>query len=62
MYELRTDWSDAINKAIQNGNPITNYNGSQTYSYEDLDKTGMERLIPLLLSIKHDTKYCDKPL
>lgn len=38
MYELRTDWSDAINKAIQDGNPITNYNGSQTYSYEDLDK------------------------
>ena len=45
MYELRTDWSDAINKAIQDGNHITNYNGSQTYSYEDLDKTGMERSV-----------------
>ena len=52
MYELRTDWSDAINKAIQNGNHITNYDGSQTYSYEDLIKTVTERLIPLLLSIK----------
>ena len=29
---------------------------AKTYSYEDLDKTGMERSIPLLLSIKNTTQ------
>lgn len=56
MYELRTDWSDAINKAIQNGNPITNYNGSQTYSYEDLDKNRDGKIDSITVIYKNTTQ------
>lgn len=38
MYELRVDWSNAVNDAIKNGNQITNYDGSKIFSYSDLDK------------------------
>ena len=56
MYELRTDWSDAINKAIQDGNPITNYNGSQTYSYEDLDKNRDGKIDSITVIYKNTTQ------
>lgn len=29
MYELKTDWSEAINRAILAGNVITNYDGTK---------------------------------
>lgn len=56
MYELRTDWSDAINKAIQEGNPITNYNSSQTYSYEDLDKNRDGKIDSITVIYKNTTQ------
>lgn len=56
MYELRTDWSDAINKAIQDGNHITNYNGSQTYSYEDLDKNRDGKIDSITVIYKNTTQ------
>ena len=56
MYELRTDWSDAINKAIQDGNPITNYDGSQTYSYEDLDKNRDGKIDSITVIYKNTTQ------
>ena len=40
MYELRIDWSNAVNDAIKAGNSITNYDGSKRYEYNDLDKNG----------------------
>lgn len=38
MYELKLDWSNAINQAIDSGAEITNYDGSVTYNKADLDK------------------------
>lgn len=40
MYELRMDWSNAVNDAVKAGNSITNYDGSKRYKYNDLDKNG----------------------
>ena len=40
MYELRMDWSNAVNDAVKAGNSITNYDGSKRYEYNDLDKNG----------------------
>ncbi len=40
MYELRIDWSNAVNDAIKAGNSIMNYDGSKRYDYKDLDKNG----------------------
>ena len=56
MYELRTDWSDAITKAIQNGNHITNCDGSQTYSYEDLDKNRDGKIDSITVIYKNTTQ------
>ena len=56
MYELRTDWSAAINKAIQNGNTITNYDGSQTYSYKDLDKNRDGKIDSITVIYKNTTQ------
>lgn len=38
--ELRADWTGAINQAIADGNKITNYDGTKTYNFKDLDKNG----------------------
>jgi len=40
MYELKVDWSNAVMAAIAAGNPISGYDGTTQYSYEDLDKNG----------------------
>lgn len=40
MNELKQDWSNAIQTAINSGNKISNLDGSKTYSCEDLDKNG----------------------
>lgn len=40
MYELKQDWSSAVNNAIKNGAEITNYDGTVKYSYSELDKNG----------------------
>ena len=33
MYELKTDWSESINRAISAGNVITNYDGTKKYNF-----------------------------
>ncbi len=38
MYELKLEWADAIEKALADGNGITNYDGTVKYGFEDLDK------------------------
>ena len=38
MYELKTDWSESINRAISAGNVITNYDGTKKYNFSELDK------------------------
>ncbi len=40
MYELKQDWSNAVNEAIKNGAEITNYDGTVKYKYSNLDKNG----------------------
>ena len=40
MYELKHEWSDAVNAAISAGNVISDYDGSKTYSFDELDKDG----------------------
>lgn len=45
MYELKVDWSNAVMAAIAAGNPISGYDGTTQYSYEDLDKMVMESLM-----------------
>lgn len=41
MYELKTDWSESINRAISAGNVITNYDGTKSTTFLNLIKTMM---------------------
>ena len=38
MYELRQEWSEAVNNAISSGNKISDYNDTVHYDYGVLDK------------------------
>ena len=38
MYELRQEWSEAVNNAISSGNKISDYNDTVYYDYGVLDK------------------------
>ena len=38
MYELRQEWSEAVNNAISSGNKISDYNNTVYYDYGVLDK------------------------
>ena len=38
MYELRQEWSEAVNNAISSGNRISDYNDTVYYDYGVLDK------------------------
>ena len=40
MYELKLEWSDAVTKAVEAGNRISNYDGTVNYGYDELDKDG----------------------
>ena len=40
MYELKREWSDAVTKAVEAGNRISNYDGTVNYGYDELDKDG----------------------
>lgn len=51
--ELREDWTGAINQAIANGNAITNYDGTKTYNFKDLDKNGDGRIDAITVIYKN---------
>lgn len=56
MYELKLDWSDAINQAIASGAEITNYDGSVTYNKADLDKDHDGKIDAITLIYKNTTQ------
>ena len=56
MYELRMDWSTAVNNAIKAGNSITNYDGSKIYEYKDLDKNGDGEIDSITVVYKNTTQ------
>lgn len=53
--ELREDWTGAINQAIENGNTITNYDGTKTYNFKDLDKNGDGRIDAITVIYKNES-------
>ena len=53
--ELRDDWADAINKAIANGNKITNYDGTKTYDYKELDKNNDGKIDAITVIYKNES-------
>ena len=53
--ELREDWTGAINQAIANGNTITNYDGTKTYNFKDLDKNGDGRIDAITVIYKNES-------
>lgn len=56
MYELRVDWSNAVMAAIAAGNPISDYDGTTKYSYEDLDKNGDGIIDAITIIYKNTTQ------
>lgn len=56
MYELRVDWSDAVSKAIAEQNPITSYDGNETYPYGELDKNGDGKIDAITVIYKNTTQ------
>ena len=56
MYDLRVDWSDAVNKAIADGNPVTNYDGTVQYDYSELDKNGDGYIDAITVLYKNTTQ------
>ena len=53
--ELRADWTGAINRAIADGNKITNYDGTKTYNFKDLDKNGDGRIDAITVIYKNES-------
>ena len=53
--ELREDWTGAINQAIANGNAITNYDGTKTYNFKDLDKNGDGKIDAITVIYKNES-------
>lgn len=53
--ELRDDWADAINKAIAADNKITNYNGTKTYNFKDLDKNNDGKIDAITVIYKNES-------
>ena len=53
MYELKQDWSNAVNEAIKNGAEITNYDGTVKYKYSDLDKNGDGKIDSITIIYKN---------
>ncbi len=38
MYDLKLDWSSAVNSAIENGGVIASFDGTEIYGFDELDK------------------------
>ena len=53
--ELRDDWANAINEAIANDNKITNYNGTKTYNFKDLDKNNDGKIDVITVIYKNES-------
>ena len=56
MYELKHEWADAVNAAISAGNVISDYNGSKTYSFDELDKDGNGTIDSITIIYKNTTQ------
>ena len=56
MYELKTDWSEAINRAILAGNVITNYDGTKKYNFSELDKNNDGAIDAITIIYKNTTQ------
>lgn len=57
MYELKVDWSEAVNTAIENGAPICDVRGNEAFSYRDLDKNGDGYIDSLTVIYKYSDQY-----
>lgn len=56
MYDLKVDWSNAVMAAIAARNPISGYDGTTQYSYEDLDKNGDGIIDAITIIYKNTTQ------
>lgn len=56
MYDLKEDWSNAVMAAIAAGNPISGYDGTTQYNYEDLDKNGDGIIDAITIIYKNTTQ------
>lgn len=56
MAELRQDWGNAISTALNNNN-IQNFDGTQTYSYTDLDKNNDGYIDNITIIYKYSTEF-----
>ncbi len=56
MNELKQEWADAISHAIAQGNQISNYDGTEKYSLEDLDKNGDGIIDAITIIFKNTTQ------
>ena len=56
MYELKLEWSDAVNAAIAAGNAVTNYDGPVQYGFDELDKDGGGTIDAITIIYKNTTQ------
>ncbi len=56
MYDLKLEWSKAVNDAIANGNVISGYDGTVKYGYDELDKDGDGFIDALTIIYKNTTQ------
>ena len=56
MYELKLEWSDAVNAAVAAGNVVTNYDGSVKYGFDELDKDGNGTIDAITIIYKNTTQ------
>lgn len=55
MYELKFEWSDAVNVALATGNRVFNYDGSIQYRFDELDRYGNGTIDAITIIYKNMT-------